>query len=162
MSYGDVYDFANLYDACLKARKQKRYRAEELQFSYNLEQELLALQQELKNKIYAVGAYKPFIIYEPKKRQIIAPPFRDRVVQHAFNTIIEPLFDRRMIADSFACRTGKGTHAAAKRVSYFMGKPSNIYYLKLDVKSYFASIDRNILKIIVRAEQSKIRMFFGS
>jgi retron-type reverse transcriptase len=150
MQYSDVYDFANLYDAYLKARKQKRYRSEVLQFSYNVEQGLLTLQQELKEKTYAVGKYRPFIVYEPKKRQIVALPFRDRIVQHALNTVIEPLFDRRMIADSFACRIGKGTHAAAKRISYFMGKPSNIYYLKLDVKSFFASIDRNILKDIVR------------
>jgi retron-type reverse transcriptase len=149
MKYSDVYDFANLYDAYLKARKQKRYRGEVLQFSYNIEQGLLALQQELKEKTYTVGKYRPFIIYEPKKRQIVALPFRDRIVQHALNTVIEPLFDRRMISDSFACRSGKGTHAAAKRISYFMGKPSNSYYLKLDVKSFFASIDRNILKTIV-------------
>jgi retron-type reverse transcriptase len=150
MQYSDVYDFANLYDAYLKARKQKRYRGEVLQFSYNLEQGLLALQQELKEKTYMVGKYRPFIIYEPKKRQIVALPFRDRIIQHALNNVIEPVFDRRMIADSYACRIGKGTHAAAKRASYFMGKPSNIYYLKMDVKSFFASINRNILKTMVR------------
>jgi retron-type reverse transcriptase len=150
MQYSDIYDFANLYAAYLKARKQKRYRNEVLRFSYNIERGLIALQQELKEKTYAVGKYRPFIIYEPKKRQIVALPFRDRIVQHALNNVIEPLFDRRMIADSFACRIGKGTHAAARRVSYFMGKPSNIYYLKLDVKSFFASISRNILKALVR------------
>jgi retron-type reverse transcriptase len=150
MRYSDVHDFANLYDAYLKARKQKRYRGEVLKFSYSLEQNLITLQKELIEKTYAVGAYRPFIVYEPKKRQIVALPFRDRIVQHALNNIIEPVFDRRMITDSYACRIGKGTHAAAKRISYFMGKPSNIYYLKMDVKSFFASIDRDILKIIVR------------
>jgi retron-type reverse transcriptase len=150
MHYSDVYDFANLYEAYLKARKQKRYRNEVLQFSYNLEQGLITLQQELKEKTYAVGKYRPFIVYEPKKRQIVALPFRDRIVQHALNKVIEPLFDRRMITDSFACRMGKGTHAAVKRVSYFMGKPSNTYYLKLDIKSFFASINRDILKAIIR------------
>jgi retron-type reverse transcriptase len=150
VQYSDVYDFTNLYNAYLKARKQKRYRGEVLQFSYNLERNLLALRQELKEKTYAVGEYRPFVIYEPKKRQIVALPFRDRVAQHALNTVVEPQFDRRMIADSFACRTGKGSLAAAKRLSYFMGKPSNTYYLKLDVKSFFASVDRNVLKTIIR------------
>jgi retron-type reverse transcriptase len=150
MQYSDVYDFANLYDAYLKARKQKRYRGEILRFSYNLEQGLITLQKGLKEKTYIVGTYRPFIIYEPKKRQIVALPFRDRIVQHALNNVIEPVFDRRMITDSYACRIGKGTHAAAKRVSYFMGKPDNIYYLKMDVKSFFASINRNILKNIIR------------
>jgi retron-type reverse transcriptase len=89
-------------------------------------------------------------VLEPKKRQIVALPFRDRIVQHALNNIIEPVFDRRMIDDSYACRVGKGTKAAAKRVSYFMGKPGSTYCLKLDIKSFFASIDRSILKSIIR------------
>jgi len=84
-----VYDYRNLYEAYIKARKQKRYRGEVLQFSYALEENLIALQNELIWKTYKVGAYRPFVIYEPKKRQIVALPFRDRVVQHALNTVIE-------------------------------------------------------------------------
>lgn len=102
--YEKVYDFANLYDAYLKARKQKKYRGEVLQFSYNIEQNLLLLQRELKDRTYRVGTYREKTIYEPKKRLILALPFRDRVVQHALNNIIEEIFNRRMIADSFECR----------------------------------------------------------
>lgn len=64
-----VYDYRNLYEAYIKARKQKRYRGEVLQFSYALEENLIALQNELIWKTYKVGAYRPFVIYEPKKRQ---------------------------------------------------------------------------------------------
>jgi hypothetical protein len=150
MQYSDVYNFENLNDAYLKARRQKRYRGEVLHFSYNLDQELLALQKELAQCTYHVGEYRPFIVTEPKRRQIVALPFRDRVVQHALNNVIEPIFDRHMIYDSYACRTDKGTHAAARRISYFLGKPENIYYLKIDVKSFFASVNRDILKKIIR------------
>jgi retron-type reverse transcriptase len=150
MQYSEVYDFMNLYNAYLKARKQKRYRSEVLQFSFNLDTELIMLQDELQHKRYKVGLYRQHIIYEPKRRQIVALPFRDRVVQHALNTIVEPIFDKRMIDDSFACRQGKGTHAAVKRLSYFMGKPDTIYYLKLDVQSFFASIHIATLKAVIR------------
>jgi retron-type reverse transcriptase len=150
MQLNDVHSFANLYNAYLIARKQKRYRGEVLRYSYNLDAELTALQKELETRSYRVGAYRPFEVYEPKRRQIVALPFRDRIVQHALNNIIEPVFDRRMIYDSYACRVGKGTRQAARRVSYFLGKPENIYYLKMDVKSYFASIDRDILKTLAR------------
>lgn len=122
-----IYDYHNLYDAYIKARKQKRYRGEVLQFSYALEENLITLQKELIWKTYKVGAYRPFVIYEPKKRQIVALPFRDRVVQHALNAVIEPMFERRMIHDSYACRVGKGTHQATRRVAYFLGKPGNYY-----------------------------------
>jgi retron-type reverse transcriptase len=149
MQYSDVYSFENLYNAYLKTRKQKKYRREVLQFSYNLDHELISLQNELKQHTYHVGEYRLFIVTEPKRRQIVALPFRDRIVQHALNNIIEPVFERRMIYDSYACRVNKGTHAAARRVSYFLGKPENIYFLKMDVKSFFASINRDILKSIV-------------
>jgi RNA-directed DNA polymerase len=144
-----IYDYHNLYDAYIKARKQKRYRGEVLQFSYALEENLITLQNELIWKTYKVGAYRPFVIYEPKKRQIVALPFRDRVVQHALNNIIEPIFDKRMIYDSYACRRGKGTHRAAKRLAYFLGKPRNHYFLKADIKSYFASINHAIIREII-------------
>jgi len=147
--FEQIYDYHNLYDAYIKARKQKRYRAEVLQFSYALEENLITLQNELIWKTYKVGAYRPFVIYEPKKRQIVALPFRDRVVQHALNSVIEPIFERRMIHDSYACRVGKGTHQAARRVAYFLGKPGNYYYLKADVKSFFASVNRTILRSIL-------------
>ena len=147
--YEMVYDYQNLYNAYLKARKQKRYRDEVLQFSYSLEENLIALQNELIWKTYKVGKYRSFIIYEPKKRQIVALPFRDRVVQHALNTIIEPIFESYMIYDSYACRRGKGTHQAARRMAYFLGKPCNFYYLKADIKAYFASISRTVLRGII-------------
>jgi retron-type reverse transcriptase len=150
MQYSEVYNFENLYDAYLKARRQKRYRGEVLQFSYNMEHELIALQNELKQHTYRVGEYRPFIVNEPKRRQVVALPFRDRIVQHALNNVIEPIFEKRMIYDSYACRVDKGTHAAARRISYFLGKPENVYFLKMDVKSFFASINKDILKTIIR------------
>jgi len=150
MQYSDIYDFTNLYNAYLKARKQKRYRKEVLRFSYNLEAELIALQNELAQKTYKVGIYRQRIIFEPKKRHIVALPFRDRVVQHALNAVIEPGFERRMIYDSYACRVGKGTRAAAQRLSCFMGKRDAVFYLKLDVKAFFASVNIDILKTIIR------------
>jgi retron-type reverse transcriptase len=148
--HSEIYDFANLYDSYLKARRIKRYRGEVLQFSANVETELIALQTELVRKTYAVSKYRQRVIYEPKKRQIVSLPFRDRVVQHALNNIIEPVFDRRMIDDSYACRVGGGTDRAVKRLSYFMGKQNTDYYLKIDIKSFFASVNKDILKDIIR------------
>jgi len=68
MQYSDIYNFANLYNAYLKARKQKRYRNEVLKFSYNLDEELINIQNELIWKTYKVGTYKQRVIYEPKKK----------------------------------------------------------------------------------------------
>ena len=73
---------------------------------------LLALQRGLIRQTYKPAPYHHFYIHEPKRRLISAAPFADRVVHHALCNIIEPLFDRRFIADSYANRVDKGTHKA--------------------------------------------------
>ena len=140
--------FDNLLNAYLKARKGKQSVPAVAEFSLNLESELLNLQQELTDLTYRTGRYRLFTIYERKKRQIAAAPFRDRVVHHAIMNIVEPPIDRRFIFDSYACRQGKGVHAAVNR--YQQWSKHYPYVLKMDIELYFPSIDHNILKAKLR------------
>lgn len=119
-----ICSFENLHLAYLKARKYKRYRNEILKFSYNLEENLLKLQEELLSQTYQHGDYREFIVSDSKKRKIKAAPFRDRVVHHALCNIIEPIFDKGFIYDSYACRKEKGTHKAIKRLEKFLQSAS--------------------------------------
>ena len=136
--YDRICDFQNLYEASRMAAKGKRYKSAVMRFfSENIEESLFDLQNELATKTYKLGAFRNFTVHEPKKREISALPFRDRVVQVALCNIIEPLFERQFIYDTYACRVGKGTHAAARRLSYFIGKPDARIYLKCDIKKYF-------------------------
>ena len=52
--YGNLWEkiiaFENLYEAHRKAKKGKRYRASVLDFSHNLETELLKLQRDLQTQ----------------------------------------------------------------------------------------------------------------
>lgn len=161
--YNNLFDqicsFENLHLAYLKARKCKRYRSEILKFSYNLEENLLKLQEELLSQTYRHGGYREFIVCDSKKRVIKAAPFRDRVVHHALCNIIEPIFDKGFIYDSYACRKGKGTHKAIKRLESFWRaaeysggglKRKNLFCLQCDVSKYFDSIDHKILLAIVK------------
>ncbi len=148
--FQEVCKFENLYKAYLKARRGKMNKKEVLEFTYNLENELLKLQYELKNHTYKTGKYRHFIIFEPKKRIISALPFRDRIVHHAICNVIEPIIDKTFIYDSFACRKGKGTHAGADRIQKFIRKAKNCYVLKCDVSKYFPSVNHEILKQIIR------------
>lgn len=145
-----VYDYQSLYEAYLRARKEKRYRGEVLEFSYSLEENLISLQNELIWGEYRPGEYRHFLVTDPKERPVVAAPFRDRVVQHSLNAVMEPIFDRVMYRDSYACRKGGGTHEAARRVAYFLGKQGNAYYLKGDIQKYFPSIDHDILRDLFR------------
>ncbi|MBU5438275.1 reverse transcriptase/maturase family protein [Tissierella sp. MSJ-40] len=152
--YPKIYDFENLYQAYEIARKGKRFRDEVLTFSSNLESNLIEIQNHLIYGTYEVGKYRQFYVYEPKKRLIMALPFRDRVVQWAIYKQLFPIFDKQFIFDSYACREGKGTHAAADRLQYWLRqterKPERYYYLKLDISKYFYRVDHDILINILK------------
>jgi hypothetical protein len=139
----EVISFKNLLKAYKLAAKQKWYRKKVLMFSKNLAENILQLQQELRDKTYRLGEYRQNIVYDPKRRVIMALPFRDRIVQHALNLHIEPIIDRVMIFATFACRKGKGTHAAAEKAQQYCKQYK--YYLKLDIHHYFASVNTDIL-----------------
>jgi len=148
--YSCIADFENLHAAYLKARRGKRFKLDVLEFSANLETNLLALRDELLSKTYRTGDYHTFNVYEPKKRVVAALPFRDRVVHHALCNVVEPIWEARFIHDSYACRVDKGTHAGADRVTEFLRRARRmwpqVYVLKLDIKSYFPSVDHCILQ----------------
>jgi retron-type reverse transcriptase len=150
--YGNLWphiiDFGNLLAAARAAQRGKRYRNNVLAFNYHLERNLLRLKAELAAKIYRPGTYRTFEIVEPKRRLISAAPYRDRVVHHALCQVIAPLFERTFIADSYANRVGYGTHRALNRFVSFAR--TSRYILQCDLQKYFPSIDRDILKTLIR------------
>ena len=151
-TYGRLYDqicsFKNLLAASRDAKRGRTSREYVQHFECHRERELLKLRDELLSGSYCPGPYKEFYILEPKYRMISAAPYRDRVVHHALCNIIEPLFERSFIYDSYANRAGKGVHRAVDRYQYFACKYP--FVLKCDIRKYFPSIDHDILKNIVR------------
>jgi retron-type reverse transcriptase len=149
----DIATFENAENAYRKARKCKRYREEVLRFTDNLEEELYDLVADLEAGTYRQGEARRFVVYEPKKRDIYALPFRDRVAQHMINNKIEPIVERRFYYHSYACRTDKGMHKAADyakeciRNLSFEGE--QVYILKADIHKYFNSVDHEVLKQIL-------------
>lgn len=138
----------NLHAAYAAARKGKRYTPEALDFAGQAETSLIRLREELLSERWQSGPPRQFNIYEPKWRQIVAPPFPDRIVHHAIVRVIEPFFERRFIHDSYACRVNKGTHAAVQRTQRFLRiakrRWGGCYVVKADVAKYFASIRHDV------------------
>jgi RNA-directed DNA polymerase len=145
--YERICTWDNLYLAWRNAARGKRGRTPAASFEFHLEDNLLQLQEELQRKTYCPGPYHSFTIHEPKHRLISAAPFRDRVVHHALCNVIEPMFERRFIADSYANRVGKGTHRALDRCQAFARRYR--YVLQCDVRQFFPSIDHAILRDIL-------------
>jgi hypothetical protein len=128
----NVISFAALLHAAEQARRGKRFRPAVASFHFDQERALWKLHEELSSKTYRPGTYRSFFIYQPKKRQISAAPYRDRVVHHALVNVLEPIYERTFIADSYACRKGKGTHAGVQRCQQFARRFR--YVLKADVQ----------------------------
>jgi RNA-directed DNA polymerase len=141
--YPQITTFENLYQAFKNAARGKRGKPDVANFEFNLEENLFGLQSQLKNQTYRPGPYYNFRILDPKPRLISAAPFRDRVVHHALCQVIEPIFERRFIHDSYACRVGKGTHKAVDRCQQFARQYP--YVLQCDVQSFFPSMDHEVL-----------------
>ncbi|MBD2027031.1 hypothetical protein H6F80_21930, partial [Leptolyngbya sp. FACHB-711] len=146
--WSQVVSFENLLQASRQAQRGKRYRPNVLEFNYNLEQELFRLQSELHQKTYTPGGYRTFRIRDPKSRLISAAPYRDRVVHHALCNIIVPIIERTFINDTYANRSGYGTHRALKRFIEFTR--NHRYILQCDIRKYFPNLDHAILKTILR------------
>lgn len=138
-----IVGFDNLLLAQRRAARGKRCRTSVARFEFHLEHELFELQDELMTGSYQPGEFFTFEVRDPKRRAICAAPFRDRVVHHALCHVLEPHFERRAIFDSYACRLGKGTHAAIARARQFARR--HPYFLKCDVRKFFASVDHGVL-----------------
>ena len=164
--YGRLCSYENLHLAYTKARREKSKKEYVQRFEENLQQELELLQYELRSGTYKPLPLKKFIVRDPKTRTIHASAFRDRVVHHALVNILEPIFERIFIFDSYASRKNKGTHPAVKRFMEFMRKVSRNgkkvrqnaytnnsiegYILKADIKHYFDTVDHAVLLSILR------------
>jgi len=172
-TYNKLYDkicsTENINLAYRKARKGKGNRYYVKKFELNLQTNILNLQKELREMTYNPKPLKTFVIRDPKTRVISASDFRDRIVHHALCNIIEPIFDKTFIHDSYASRKNKGTHKAIKRFDEFKrkitangklmknSKYSDMvvgYILKVDIKHYFDSVDHDV---IIGSIKRKIR-----
>ncbi len=138
-----LVSWRNLYLAAHAAARGKRFRSDVAAFNLDLEGNVARLRRELTEGAYRPGPYRVYAITEPKRRQISAAPFRDRVVHHALVRQLEPVFEPRFTRDSFACRRGYGTHAALARARTAAARWPCV--LKCDVVKFFPSVDHEIL-----------------
>lgn len=157
----DYLTIVLLEQALKKVNKTKnRLTLEAGEFNENKVISTLNLLEEIANKTYEVGEYKEFKIYEPKERIIYAPTFRDKVVQIWLNNILKYEYRfKYFIKDSYGSIDARGTHKCADKIQENMkiaqatlGTQARI--LKLDVKKFFYSIDREILKQIYKKQIS--------
>ncbi len=153
--YYNIISVENLLEAWKEFLKGKRAKKDVQEFQYQLSDNIFALHLDLKSKTYKHGGYYAFNISDPKPRNIHKASVRDRLLHHAIYRQLYPLFDQTFIYDSYSCRKFRGTHRALKRFKDFSNIVSKnntktSWVLKCDIRKFFASIDQNILVVIVK------------
>ncbi len=157
--YEQLCSYENLELAFKKARKRKTTKLYVLEFEKNLKQNLLQLQTELLLHAYKPKPLETFILRDPKTRKISKSDFRDRIVHHALCNVIQPIFEKSFIHDSYANQIGKGTLKAIQRFDEFKLKVTKNntrigFVLKCDIRQYFDNIDHDILLSIIKKKIS--------
>jgi len=140
-----IVSFDELYYAYKKCKKNKSNNINALKFQLRLIDNLWQLYEEINSLSYQPSSYICFLVQTPKMREVFASNFRDRVVHHLVVNDLESIFEPIFIHDSYSCRVGKGTHKAVQRAQNFTRKENSKFYMQLDIKNFFLSIDKNIL-----------------
>jgi retron-type reverse transcriptase len=149
--YEQICTKENIRRAYRKARLGKRKKFYVRKFESDVDANIKRLHQELKDESWRPLPYKQFIAYEPKERLIRAPQFRDRIVHHALIRVLEPIYDKILIYDTYASRKNKGTHAAVDRLTQFLRhNHDNAFVFHGDVRKFFDNIDHETLITILR------------
>jgi RNA-directed DNA polymerase len=149
-AFDALTSWPNLVHAWRKAARGKRGTASVAAFEYRAEEQLAALQEQLRSETYRPGPYVHFTIEDPKRRKISASRFADRVVHHALCNVIEPRFERVFSPNSFANRPGLGTHRAVDRLQLLARRHRHV--LRLDIVQHFAAIDHAVLLGILECQ----------
>lgn len=146
----------NLECAYKKSQKGKlKYKKEALIFARDATYNLRELRSELIDGTYKFSGYFEFEVTRPKPRVINAPHYRDKIVQLAINNVLKKIFVPGFIKDTYACIDERGTHRCVDRISQFSRKAlweygNDAYFVKIDVKKFFYSLDRDVLKKFIK------------
>lgn len=154
--FENIIDFAAIEHAYKQTQKgNRKFRHSSIVFDIHKVYNLTMLWRQLKNETYEVGDYIKFSVYEPKQRIIHAPLIRDKIVQVLVHDQLQAICKKLFINDSYACIQEKGTHRAVQAVYRYMRTMNyqtqgKAWIVKLDVRKYFYSVDRAILKQLIR------------
>lgn len=157
---GDI-DLSDIIEAYFDCRKNKRTKPDAIAFEINWESNCIELHESILSRKYRPMPSIALMVNKPVKREIMASAFRDRIVHHFISLRLEPLFEAAFIEETTNCRKGKGTSYGIKLLKESIRKVSDNYtsdcwVLKLDIKSFFMSINKRLLleKLLEFIDQS--------
>ena len=152
--YEKIYNYDNIQYALQNAQKGKKHYKEVNKINMNQEFYIRQIQKMLYYKTYKTAKYKKIIKHADngKIREIYKLPYYpDRIVHHCIMQIIEPIWFKSLIRDTYAAIKNRGIHDGVRRIKKALrDKENTIYCLKMDIKKFYFSINNQILKRIIR------------
>ncbi|MFA6769437.1 MAG: reverse transcriptase domain-containing protein [Parabacteroides sp.] len=144
----------DMLEAYYDCRKNKRRTASAVVYEMNYESNLLALRDRINARTYTPGKSICFVVTRPRFREVFAASFEDRIVHHFIAIRLEPLFEAVFNPRTFNCRKGKGQLYGINMLRKDLedcsnGYTTDCYILKLDLKSFFMSIDKSLMARLI-------------
>lgn len=153
--FNKIISLENLFVSFDEFKKDKQNKKDVLKFEWNLENNIVELNRELKYHKYEHGVYTKFKICDPKPRVIHKATVRDRILHHAIFRILNPIFEPIFISHSFSCQIDKGTHKGVRTLAKMLRRTSQnntrpCFALKCDIRKFFDSVDHSILLDVMK------------
>lgn len=154
--FDEKLKFELMVEAFYRAAKGKRENKEVILYEMNLAENVTNLLKDVYLGRYKPGIYRKFTVFEPKQREILALPFRDRVLHQWYvEEFIKPIFLPNFIDETYACIPNRGLHKAMEKLKFYIrckyNQNRDFYFLKCDIAKFFNNIDKEILfQIIAR------------
>lgn len=149
--WSQVCDRANIEAAADSALKGKRPTKERERFKADREHLLDELQASLVNETYHFSFLKFFTVYEPKERNIHHSPFYpDKILHHCVMNVVKPLIMEKLTTDAYGSIKGRGVTMAASKLRRALSSNPDWYFLQIDCRHFYPSIDHDVCKDAVR------------
>lgn len=142
---------SNLKEALINASKGKLDYFEVKEALKDSERVVEEIHRMLLNKTFKCSKYKTFIkVTKSKEREIFKLPFfPDRIIQHAIMQVLEPIWKKSLIKNTYQAIRGRGVHLCLRDVKRVIDQ-GETYCLQIDIKKFYPSINNEILKSVVR------------
>lgn len=150
--YKDICNKDNIKKAIIEAAKGKKDRNNVARILENIDKYVDILFNMLTTKEIKLSPYKKMTIHDGanKKERIIFKPafFPDQCIHWSLMLQLQPILQKGMYEYCCASVRDRGIHYAAKHIKKILvrDRKNTKYCLKLDVKKFYPSIDKEILK----------------